>query len=243
MKYYLYMDECGNHVLSLTDSFPVFLLCGVLISQDNYELLRDRINKVKYTFWGYKEVIFHSRDIRKCEKEFVILFDKQVKDEFYRSVNDIITDNDYTVIAAAIRKTAYIEKSGRFSNDVYEVSLSSVIDRDIIFLDNIPGPEKELEVIIERRGRKEDKQLEEHFQHLLATGTENVSAEKLSGYQPTITFKSKKENINGLQLADLVAYPLAKHVMEPEKNNPAFDVVKNKICLKDGERYGLRIYP
>ncbi len=40
----------------------------------------------------------------------------------------------------------------------------------------------------------------------------------------------KKENINGLQLADLIAYPIARYIIEPERANPSFEIFKNKIC-------------
>lgn len=76
MKYCLYMDESGNHGLTQVDeSFPVFLLCSVLIPESDYDIIRCSINELKHQFWNNKNVIFHSRDIRKCDKEFSVLFD------------------------------------------------------------------------------------------------------------------------------------------------------------------------
>jgi hypothetical protein len=56
-------------------------------------------------------------------------------------------------------------------------------------------------------------------------------------------FKSKKANINGLQLSDLIAYPSARYVNEPKRANPAFEVFRQKIYSKKGKVYGLKIYP
>ena len=98
-------------------------------------------------------------------------------------------------------------------------------------------------IIIERRGKKEDKKLEEHFQRLLARGTGYVLPQRLKEYQLKITFKSKKENINGLQLADLIAYPIARYVIEPNRANPAFEQIESKIYTKNRRRYGLKIFP
>ncbi len=56
-----------------------------------------------------------------------------------------------------------------------------------------------------------------------------------------ITFKNK--NINGLQLADLVAYPIARYVIAPKRVNLAFEIIAKKIYAKNGKRYGLKIYP
>ena len=68
---YFFIDESGDHGLTkINTDFPVFLLCGVLIKEEDYETVRQAINRLKHSIWGNKEVIFHSRDIRKCEKEF-----------------------------------------------------------------------------------------------------------------------------------------------------------------------------
>tara|TARA_R110002020_G_scaffold400024_1_gene610100 strand:- start:454 stop:1188 length:735 start_codon:yes stop_codon:yes gene_type:complete len=244
MKQYLFIDESGDHGLtSLNPDFPVFLLCGVLVSQVDYLKIREEFNIIKSTLWGQKEVIFHSRDIRKCDKEFAILFDLEKKKWFYDKLNKVITEQHYTIFASAIRKIEYIQRFGKLSNDVYELALSFIIERSVFYLDSLGIKNSELEVIIEKRGKKEDKRLEEHFQRLLSRGTGYVSEERLNAYGVRISFKSKKENINGLQLADLAAYPSARHVIEPNRANPAFDLIYPKFYRQHGKVYGLKIYP
>ncbi|MBM6498393.1 DUF3800 domain-containing protein [Flavobacterium macrobrachii] len=243
-KYYLFIDESGDHgLVNLDPDFPVFLLCGLLMSDDNYETTRNNINVLKRKFWANKEVILHSRDIRKCNKEFQILFDNEIKQQFYLDLNAIIKDSKYRILASAINKVKYIKMYGKLSNDVYELALSFIIERAIFCLDEVTNTEKLLEIVIEKRGKKEDKKLEEHFQRLLSRGTGYVSAERLKEVRIKIVFKDKKENINGLQLTDLVAYPIARYVIEPKRANPAFDVLCNKIYHKNGLRYGLKRFP
>lgn len=76
MNYYLFIDESGDHGLAKIDSFfPVFVLCGVLLSDNNYKDLNETFAAIKESSWKDKKVIFHSRDIRKCDKEFKILLD------------------------------------------------------------------------------------------------------------------------------------------------------------------------
>ncbi len=238
------MDESGDHGLAtVIPEFPVFLLCGVLIEHVEYERLRQSMNELKTSIWGRKEVIFHSRDIRKCEKEFTKLFDLDVKRAFYLGINDITASSDYAIIAAAIRKDNYIKRYGKLSNDVYELSLSFIVERAVFFLDGQGNDAKQLNIIIEKRGKAEDKKLDEHFQRLLARGTGYVSPERLQSYGMNIRFVGKRENINGLQLADLVAYPIARHVIDPERANPAYDQLESKIYTKGGRRYGLKIFP
>ena len=150
MKYFLFLDESGDHGLTKPNpDFPVFLLCGVLVTSEVYEFIRQEINKLKESIWGDKKVIFH----------------------------------------------------------------------------------------------QEDRQLDDHFQRLCARGTNNLKADELHSVSPTFTFRNKRENINGLQLADLVAYPIARYVIEPDRANPAFEILKPRIYKTDKGLEGLKIYP
>lgn len=158
-------------------------------------------------------------------------------------MDTVISSRNYSIISSAIKKENYIKKYGRISDDVYEIGLSFIIERAVFYLDSIKDEETKLSVIIEKRGKKEDKKLEEHFQRITARGTGYITPERLRKYNLSIQFKSKRENINGLQLADLIAYPMARYVLEPERVNPAFEIFKDKIYSKDGNRYGLKIFP
>jgi Protein of unknown function (DUF3800) len=243
MKYNLFLDESGDHGLAkLNPDFPVFLLCGILIKENNYELIRQSMNQLKSTIWGGKDVIFHSRDIRKCEKEFQKLFDLDLKKKFYEELNKIIAESSYIIIASAIQKQVFVEKVGKVEADVYEIALSFLIEQAIKVLEDIPEAGT-LSIIIERRGKKEDKQLEGHFQRIVENGTDELTTEAISRFSPSFTFRNKKENINGLQLADLIAYPIARNVIEPNRSNPAYDVLEGKIYRKGGHLQGLRIFP
>jgi hypothetical protein len=244
MKYYLFIDESGDHGLTVVNpDFPVFLLCGILLTEHDYENIRQSLDQIKRSIWSNKEVIFHSRDIRKCEKEFQILFDLDKKKLFYEELNKVLAGGDYKILASAIKKDTFIRQFGKLSDDVYEIALSFIIDRAVSFLDNLNEGETSLQIVIEKRGRAEDKKLDEHFQRLMSRGTGYVSAEKLRIYQLSISFQSKKENINGLQLADLIAYPTARYVLEPDRANPAYEVFESKFYSKGDEKIGLNIYP
>lgn len=243
MKYYLFLDESGDHGLAKFDpDFPVFLLCGVLVKEDDYEKIRLAFNKLKQSIWGNKEVIFHSRDIRKCEKEFQKLFDLELKKYFYEELNKIVANSPYNIIASAIQKEAFIQKFGKLHDDIYEIALSFVIEQAIVVLQNI-NPQSQLSIVIEKRGKKEDKQLDDHFQKIIAVGTGILTNEQVNQFNLSFTFRNKKENINGLQLADLVAYPIARNIIEPNRANPAFEVLEQKIYKTNGIIEGLRLYP
>ncbi len=244
MKYNLFLDECGDHGLVFVDtSFPVFVLCGILISEQNYHFVNKEIIYLKRKFWGNKKVILHSRDIRKCEKEFQILFDQDIKREFYININKLVATSDYTIITSAINKEKHIKQYGKLASDVYEIALSFIIERSVFYLDDQPDKEKSLSILIEKRGRKEDTRLLEHFQRLCSRGTGYVTPERIHAYSISIDFYSKNDDVNGLQLADLIAYPIARYVIDPKRANPAFDILEQKFYSKKGKRYGLKVFP
>lgn len=57
MKYYLFLDETGDHGLSYIDrNFPIFLLCGCLF--DHNELRNSSLTLRKIILWGFKLQIY-----------------------------------------------------------------------------------------------------------------------------------------------------------------------------------------
>ena len=55
--------------------------------------------------------------------------------------------------------------------------------------------------------------------------------------------KDKRDDITGLQIADLAAYPITRHVLDNGFVNTAFDILEPKIYTQDGKRHGLKIFP
>lgn len=242
-NFVLYLDECGDQNLSSFDpQFPIFTLCGVVVSEEQDELLADRINSLKMDIWNNTNIILHSRDIRKCQNGFEVLFDLEVKKRFLESVNAILGDDIYIIICCAILKESYIRQYGKL-NDVYGLSLSYIMERVVFYLDSVGKDNIELRTVIERRGKKEDKSLLNYYNQLLDRGTYWVNGERMRRYFKRFDMRWKSENIVGLQVADLVAYPITRHVLNPDGVNLAYDVLKKNIYQVDGKMYGMKVFP
>jgi hypothetical protein len=243
MKYYLFIDESGDHGLKTIDSsFPVFLLCGVLISEEEYSKVNSIVDSTKLKYWNNKNVILHSRDIRKCNNEFKILFDLKIKEQFYIDINNILTGSNYKIICSAIDKISFIKKYGKLEDDVYEIALSFILERTIFCLDEFKNCES-LEIIIEKRGKKEDAKLSNHLNKLKQVGTFYVDSERIKKYAIKQTFLDKRQNNNGLQISDLLAYPIAKKIIFTEGVHLSYELIKDKFYTKNGRRYGLKVFP
>lgn len=244
-QYYLFIDECGDQNLSNFDKgFPIFTLCGIIVSEAKKKFLDSAIEDLKKEFWGEKKVILHSRDIRKCQNGFEILFDLDIKKKFYEMVNNILGEKDvYTIICCSILKEPYIRQYGKL-NDVYAQSLSFLMERTVFYLDSISeNKDVILDIIVEMRGKKEDKNLYDYFMQLLEKGTYWVDSDRLKKYVHKFDFKPKKANINCLQIADLIAYPITRHILDPNSVNFAYEIIKDNIFVENGKLLGLKVLP
>jgi hypothetical protein len=243
MKYYLFLDECGDQNLANFDPlFPIFTLCGIIISENDYNTMGQKIIEMKQKYWKDKKVIFHSREIRKCEKGFEILFDLDIKKSFYEDINLIMIDSTYSIISCSILKEPYIRKYGRLG-DVYGLSLSYIIERTVFFLDNLNINNIELNTYAEKRGKKEDLSLLNYYNELLDRGTYFVKPSRIKVYFKSFEFKNKQDNIIGLQIADMAAYPITRHILDSSSANHAFDILESKIYTQNGKKHGLKKFP
>lgn len=66
---------------------------------------------------------------------------------------------------------------------------------------------------------------------------------RIKKYFKRFEMRWKSENIIGLQIADLIAYPITRHVLNPDGVNFAYDVLKKNIYQMDGKVYGMKIFP
>ena len=246
MQYYFFLDETGDHGLSYIDrNFPLFLLCGCLIREDHLKTLEEEISEFKQKYFKTDQVILHSRKIRKCEGAFQILFDLEIKASFYSDLNLILKNGEYIIIGAGIDKEEHIKKYGKSANDPYSLALSFVIERLIFCLDKIAS-DSTVAILVEERGRKEDQSLLSHFNSIMDMGTYYVSSERLKKRITKFGFHSKRENVTGLQIADLCAYPLARSILSPDEPYIPFNIIRPKIyCNEQGEYdgWGLKVFP
>jgi len=102
--------------------------------------------------------------------------------------------------------------------------------------------EGRLHVVFEERGDKEDRNLELEFRRVLDEENNEVGVQ----LPFNIVFSNKQSNSAGLQLADLVARPIGRHILKPGQKNRAYDVIEEKLRRgPDGEvrGRGLKVFP
>lgn len=242
--YSLFIDESGDPNLEKFDkTFPLFTLCGILVPEDKLGWLESEVNSLKQELWHNQEVIFHSREIRNCSRNFINLLDIQVKNRFYSRINEILgTDDVYVIVCCCILKEPFIERFNT-GEDVYGLSLKYLIERAIFHIDDRTDGNAKLRVIVERRNPKQNKMLLKYYNGLRVKGTKWITSDRLTDRVKSFSFVDKKDNVIGLQIADLIAYPISRQVLNPERANPAFQVIAKNIYTYKGARLGLKIIP
>ena len=239
----MFLDESGDHSLSKIDpSYPMFVLAGCIFDMEYYvEEVEPAVAKLKAKHFGSDEVILRSYDIRKQKKEFKSLVDKKKRDAFYTDLNGLIAETDFKVIAAAINKAVLSEKHTKPGNP-YDLCLEFILERAVMYL----GRSKEQMLLrIESREGHNDQTLAEQFERFRRGEGGKFPALEVQRKLIDLSFNQKSQNIAGMQLADLVAYPIGKYVLDHEKENQAFTIIEPKFHSRSGVYLGsgLKVYP
>lgn len=239
----LFLDETGDHGLNNIDpNFPLFLLCGCLFEEADLDEFQKRMNAIKTKYWGTEDVIFHSRDIRKCEGPFTNLFDLTIKESFFNELNEVMDSSKFIIITAAINKEEHLKKYAGQAQDPYDVSLSFIMERLVYYTDDFQAPPI-AHLVFEKRGKKEDSGLLAHFNSIRDKGTFYVNADRMKKRISGCEFLTKAQNIIGLQCADLCAYPLARSLILKGQPSKAAEILQKKIYNKGGKVYGMKVFP
>ncbi|NOH04721.1 MAG: DUF3800 domain-containing protein [Chloroflexi bacterium] len=247
MPYVLFMDESGDHNLENIDpNFSAFCLAGCIFERDYYKnVVRPSVEGLKNRFWGRTDVILHSSDIRKHRGAFSFLGSVDKRQEFYEAINDLLAGLDMTILAAVILKKAHLSHYGDGARHPYHLSLEFLMERYSMMMrrkaKNVDGY-----MMAESRGVNEDHLLKNEFFNLKRFGTRfQTDFDNVTNFW----MEKKKANIAGLQIADLVAYPIAAKVLRPDLEQRSFEIVSGKLDKAPASKgggvlgYGLKIFP
>ena len=240
----LFLDESGDHNLTvIDDNYPVFVLGGVIIDKDYADgPLAEAIDQFKHELFGRTDILLHTADSNRNKNGFESLSNLQFRRFFYEKLNSLVRELDYTVVACAIRKNDLHLHYGAAAIDLYRLSLHKLAE---LFCNEIGEVRNEGMIIAESRNPTLDQDLEHTWSSLRRRGPGYSGAEMIRDRIRSLTVRDKKENIAGLQLADLVVSPIGRHVLgKPDKDD--WLIVEQKLRRGLGgevEGYGLVSLP
>lgn len=237
-----FFDECGDHSLEKIDKdFPLFVLALAIVERETYRnKIVPSLNQFKLRYWNHEGINLHSREIRKASGAFSFLQNPTIRPHFMREVTEFIQKMPFSLFVTCIRKQTHFDRYGRNAVSPYDLALEFTMERVVHFLEGMN--ETCLPLIAEARGKKEDADLERVFYKIMANGTSFQPAEQFKNLSCPLEFRSKRDNIAGIQIADLSAYPCARYVLDQSTKNPAYDVVKKHLYNRAGVS-GWKVFP
>jgi hypothetical protein len=225
----VYVDESGDHSLeSVAPEFPVFVLALCVFHKKHYyEKVVPAIEALKFRHFGHDVVVLHEHDIRK-EKGAFKFPGRSHKQAFIGELTNIIEASNFILISCVIDKRRL---RGGGSNP-YHLALGFCLETLLELVQEKKQETRTTNVVVECRGKKEDRDLELEFRRMCA------SVNHLDRELPfEVVFAGKKTNSSGLQLADLVARPVGLATFRPEQENRAFEILKRKFFCSGGRRH------
>lgn len=240
--YIVYVDESGDHGLASMDpAYPLFVLAFCIFDKRTLsDSVVPAVLRFKFEQFGHDQVVLHEHEIRKAKGTFRFLVNAERRERFMISLNEVVAATSFTVVAVVIRKDALV---GRYSEpqNPYVLAMEFGLERVCRFLGEHGQRGRLTHCVFERRGAKEDQELELEFRRV----TDGASA-AWSQASLDIIMADKKSISTGLQLADLVARPIGLHVLRPSQANRAYGLVEPKLRRGPGGQilgYGLKVFP
>jgi hypothetical protein len=240
----MFLDESGDHNLETIDpQYPVFVLAGVVLDKDCAEnVLPAKLTQFKKKLFGHSGIVLHTADITRNRNGFEQLKEPEFRHLFYTEINALIDSIKFKVIACAIKKDEHLKRYSISAIDPYMLSLHILVERFCFELGNTTDSGL---IVAERRGPTFDHELELAFLNLKIQGTRFLQGSQIEKRIVGLNMRKKSENIAGLQLADLVATPIGRHIIG-KKDHKDYRIIESKFRQdKKGchEGYGLVVLP
>jgi len=210
--YRLYIDETGDHTYKHLDHLErrYLGLTGVLINKLYYdEAIPQALESLKKKFFKYdpdRPPILVRNQIVYRKHAFGVLVNEDLNAKWETSLVEFYKDLKAQIFTVVIDKKVHKELYPHQTFDAYVYSLAVLLWRVRGYL-NING--QKTDIMAEARGKVEDASIQTAFEYVRENGfTGYGTSEGYSQVYPDakIKFGTKRENVAGLQIADLIAY-------------------------------------
>jgi len=223
----LYLDESGEHNPSANSvDYPIFVLGGIIADKDYADgPLTDALDDFKRQWLGQTDIPLHTADIAHNRKGFEALGDAGIRKQFYEQLNTLMRGLQYSVVACVIRKgtSAFRQFSSR---DLYLACFEAVLE---LFCQEVGNVRDGGMIIAESRSsRRLNLALEREWSNLKVNGIGHTPGKVIADQIMALNLRPKRDNIAGLQMADLVVSPIGRHLLaKPESE--LWPVVASKL--------------
>lgn len=240
----MYIDEVGNpDVGSSKNPLHRFLsLTGVIVNLGYVRAtIFPQMEELKTRYFNSHPddpVIFHRKELVNAKHPFESLKDQKLKNKFDIELLTFLENWDYTVITVCLDKKAHKETYQVWRYDPYHYCLALLLERFTFLLEQ---KQTKGDVMAESRGGREDVRLKKSFLKLWEEGTEYLLPERFQSVLTSkqLKVKPKSNNISGLQLTDILAYPSRNEILNENNllDRPLAPFANKVIRILQGKYY------
>lgn len=210
--YRMYLDEVGAEDLGAIEreEHRFLSLTGLIFSLDHVrDYLVPAIDDLKRSCFTYdpdSTICLHRYDIVHKRGIFHQLNDANLQQRFNDKVLQIVSKADYAVITVLVDKLEMTRQRHWKNQHPYHYLMEIIVEKFTLFLDACGQTG---DIMPEARQGKKDKALQDAFGEVRVNGTRYVSPDLICSRlrAESLKFRTKKDNIAGLQLCDLIAHP------------------------------------
>jgi Protein of unknown function (DUF3800) len=255
-RYRLFIDESGDHTFNLMerDEHRYLALVGVWFEMEqSYKSFEQGLVELKGEVFGWAPgqtpLPLHRYDLVQRRGAFGALRDEQRNRLFEARLLELVANADFQIACATIDKSSHASKTYRRLYHPYHYCLAVLLERYTGWLTRSNGLG---DVLVESRGKTEDRELKSAFGATVQHGTRFRGPAQFQAVLTSkdVKLRKKSADIAGLQLADLLAYPLRREMIHTSRRSapPAdfssrlLDAVEPKLHRHTAsgriERYG-----
>ena len=224
------VDESGDLGLrNFNSKFPIFLVAMVIFERDAYDNeVVPAFESLKREFFGHAGIPLHEIDIRRGIGPIRTLRGHEQRREFRVELRKRLSAAPFKITAAWFDKRTPPHLAAQPGNLYYRCFLECAVPLRT-FLPDLAGGRSRAEMVVESRGDKEDAALRRTIE---AIETGEILPDLRLDFD--LRFAGKRDLNIGVEIADLVANPIARHVLELEQPSLPFDLIQGKFLGPDG---------
>lgn len=208
-EYILFGDESGDHGLAnLHPRSRAFVIAFAIVRRRDYEqVVIPRFRRFKRRYLGDESVPLHEREIRRGEGVFRRLHGPEKRLEAQRMLRQLVQNLPFNIISVGFRKDQFAPNP-ELAGSPYDRRFVEGLAAYAAAMPGTSADTRITQIVVDARGAKEDARLQNLVESLtLATAGETANVR----FQ--IRFAKKFEAEVGVELADLIASPIAWRIL------------------------------
>lgn len=200
----LFIDESGSANPKVKES-DCYILSGCVVNDWSRTELKILADQIKFKYWGKTDIIFHSREIGRKSKDFVILKDEKINKEFQRDLFHFLSFGGYQLFIIVV-DSKKIAKRNWNSSKVYKETALIIVKN--FLLSFLAARHCKGRLVVESATSEKDFFFHKAASFYLSNGLKelHINYSEVQDVLTEISFVTKKNFDIEEQIADMLAY-------------------------------------